>query len=1015
MGKIRGTHSSPGIYTKITDLSYSSKTFGLTSLGLVGETEKGPAFEPMEVHDWAEFQARFGGTNPEQFKDSQYPKYELPYIAKSYLAASDKLHVCRVLGLSGYNAGPAFVITAEDESGSNKTVIAVLRARGKYRKYANVGDECDPVSKYDYLEFACDDIKLEKYTSPSVIYNPCSSSTTASGGTLDLSIDALNYGRFTIVCYKGGDSENNIVGRYAVSLNPGAKDYIYNVLGGSPADGEKAVFVEELYDILLEQGILTGKFSKISDVPTTISEVELNVVAEPVLDFISLPEGNLKRKNLGQTFLFSKERVDNEVKYEYHKVDASGRTTEEATAMTEGHIYKVSTLITKEGIKKYVYVAVLDGDDEAAISELSENNVSTVYNLGYDTFCILDASGKTAFLNDINDYHEGFRCATTPWIVSELKGDASKAEVKKLFRFHTISDGSNANEEVKISIANIRPDDGTFDVLIRDYNDSDANPTVLESYKNLSMVPGTSNYIGLKIGTLDGKYELKSNYVMVEIIENEMTKACVPAGFLGYPVRQFTGIEAPKFEYNLYYDEDIKDKRQYFGLSDLKGVDIDILRYKGKNAYTEEYDNGYTRGFHLDSTLNSEVSSALGLTVTVDGEVEVEWDAVSPNNVTSEMKAPIIASEQEMEGTIYENVNLRKFTVYPYGGFDGWDIYRGSRTNTDEFKANKYKGTIVNGYGKTFSKINNAEGLALTGNCITSDYYAYLSGINQFADPERVEINLFATPGIDYINNALLSEDAFDMIENRLDSIYVVTTPDKPWGAKDESISDAYTSSEAASNLEDTNVNSYYGTTFYPWVKFFDKEHNVYINLPATKDALRDMADVDNKKYPWTASAGLERGKVECVKLHVPAKLEDRDNVYDNRINPLMSFPEGVRIWGNKTLYICDETNPMNRLNTVRLVLYLRKILVAATLGLIFSENDDTTREEFEGIVKDILTQVKSDRGITDFRLDISQTKEQMDMHEMSGKLWVKPTPVLEYIELDFVVTPQGIEFDEIA
>ena len=393
----------------------------------------------------------------------------------------------------------------------------------------------------------------------------------------------------------------------------------------------------------------------------------------------------------------------------------------------------------------------------------------------------------------------------------------------------------------------------------------------------------------------------------------------------------------------------------------------------------------------------------------------VTWDAVSPNNVvTGGDKAPIIGSEQEMEGTIYENVNLRKFTVYPYGGFDGWDIYRRARTNTDEFKANKYKGTIINGHGKTFSKIYNGDALSLTGNCITSDYYAFLAGINQFENPERNVINLFATPGIDYLNQALLSEDAFSVIEGRGDSVYVVTTPDKPWGARDENLSDAFTSAEAASNLEDTNVNSYYGTTFYPWVKYFDKEHNIYINLPATKDALRDMADVDNKKYPWTASAGLERGNVECTKLHVSCKLEDRDNVYDNRINPLMSFPEGVRIWGNKTLYICDETNPLNRLNTVRLVLYMRRIIVKASLGLIFDDNDPSTAEDFDGIVRDILSQIKSDRGITDFRLDISQTKEQMDAHEMSGKLWVKPTPVLEAIELEFVVTPQGVEFEEL-
>ena len=85
MGKIRGTHSSPGIYTQITDIEYAAKTLGITTAGLVGETLQGPAFEPIMVKDFDEFQNIFGGTSAEKFKDSLYPKYELPYIAKSYL------------------------------------------------------------------------------------------------------------------------------------------------------------------------------------------------------------------------------------------------------------------------------------------------------------------------------------------------------------------------------------------------------------------------------------------------------------------------------------------------------------------------------------------------------------------------------------------------------------------------------------------------------------------------------------------------------------------------------------------------------------------------------------------------------------------------------------------------------------------------------------------------------------------------------------------------------------------
>ena len=103
MSKIRGTHSSPGLYDEINDLQYKANSVGITTLGLVGETLKGPAFEPIKISDWSLYTDYFGGTSPAKFKDTQYPQYELPYIAQSYLKKSNQVYVCRVLGLSGYN------------------------------------------------------------------------------------------------------------------------------------------------------------------------------------------------------------------------------------------------------------------------------------------------------------------------------------------------------------------------------------------------------------------------------------------------------------------------------------------------------------------------------------------------------------------------------------------------------------------------------------------------------------------------------------------------------------------------------------------------------------------------------------------------------------------------------------------------------------------------------------------------------------------------------------------------
>jgi hypothetical protein len=99
---------SPGVYTSETDLSFVSQSIGVTTLGMVGETIKGPAFEPIFITSYDEFQTYFGGTSPEKYINTQIPKYESAYIAKSYLQQSNQMYVTRVLGLSGYDAGPSW-------------------------------------------------------------------------------------------------------------------------------------------------------------------------------------------------------------------------------------------------------------------------------------------------------------------------------------------------------------------------------------------------------------------------------------------------------------------------------------------------------------------------------------------------------------------------------------------------------------------------------------------------------------------------------------------------------------------------------------------------------------------------------------------------------------------------------------------------------------------------------------------------------------------------------------------
>ena len=133
---VNRVHVSPGVYaTETVDMKTAANSIGITKLAVVGETLKGPAFQPYWIHSPKEFSSVFGGTSAKKFPGSNYPQYELPYIANEYLKRGTELCVVRTLGFSGYNAGPAWAITGKKSTEPNGTeyVIAILRSRGGYK------------------------------------------------------------------------------------------------------------------------------------------------------------------------------------------------------------------------------------------------------------------------------------------------------------------------------------------------------------------------------------------------------------------------------------------------------------------------------------------------------------------------------------------------------------------------------------------------------------------------------------------------------------------------------------------------------------------------------------------------------------------------------------------------------------------------------------------------------------------------------------------------------------------
>ena len=369
---VRGVHVSPGVYTKETDLTYASKSLGITTLGLVGETVKGPAFQPFAIENWRQFTTYFGGTNPEKFRGSQYLKYELPYIAKSYLQQSNQLQVVRVLGLSGVNAGPAWIITAGATDSEDKTydnmVVAVLRSRGEHKKAAflraaqpEIGI-CEDEYEYDKIQYYATDVKLEPSKTLTLGLD-CNPGYTPSENSFN--VDVTNYGTFTIVVKRFDGVEK----RYSVTLNKNEKNYIYNVIGGDPEVGDAEIYVEELYDVALQQLIERGLITEINNCTKFYPITRIIPKHASVNAILTDDESTLQRRDVGKRFLYSAtESVndkDNTTPLTVHISRNNGRSWS-STNGKPGHIYTVVAYTTSDGTREYYYGEYqnAEGDDQ---------------------------------------------------------------------------------------------------------------------------------------------------------------------------------------------------------------------------------------------------------------------------------------------------------------------------------------------------------------------------------------------------------------------------------------------------------------------------------------------------------------------------------------------------------------------------------------------------------------------------------------------------------------------------
>ena len=296
------------------------------------------------------------------------------------------------------------------------------------------------------------------------------------------------------------------------------------------------------------------------------------------------------------------------------------------------------------------------------------------------------------------------------------------------------------------------------------------------------------------------------------------------------------------------------------------------------------------------------------------------------------------------------------------------------------------------------SFVRGTDATPTTGNVQTA--YA------QFASTDNVDISLVMAGSADEI----LAANVVSLAVGRRDCVAFVS----PTLANVQAVDPVTAVVNFRNNLTSTS----FAIMDSNWKYQYDKYNDLYRWVPCNGDLAGLCARTDQDRDPWFSPAGFNRGQLKnVVKLAFNPNQVQRDTLYKNGVNPVVSFPgEGTVLFGDKTLQ--SKPSAFDRINVRRLFIVLEKAIARASRASLFEFNDEFTRAQFVNLVEPFLRLVQGRRGIYDFRVvcdETNNTPEVIDRNEFIGDIYIKPAKSINFIQLNFVAVRTGVAFDEIV
>lgn len=1014
------TFKSPNFYEREIDVSGPATTgpAGVPG-GVIGTSNKGPAFVPVTVANFNEFSQVFGGLDPMHMG---------PYAAYEFLKHKNALTYCRVLG-AGSNASTADL----DNTRTKGTVVNA--------GFTRLGSDASSVSD------------------------------ARRNGSVQLLVAQHKIGHFEFLSNNTFTDNDTIDGQTSVNL----------VRGHVMTPDTARILIHPLTSVAS-----VGNGSSLNDAVSAGASGKFKLIIS---------------SSLGAVFSTSD--------------GISGVRILTASFDPSDSSY-IGKILNTDPEKFYQYQHYLHADFavDASVAYVDTAGVVAVLSGSSNTS---DSSGDPAltFKGAFGSFNTRYTAPQTSYFISQPFGNKEY----DLFKFEALDDGEYANQLYKISITNLKASAndankyGTFNVQIRDWNDTDTTPVVLEQFTNCTLDPTSTNYIGRLIGdrkvfykfdsTIEsergivttGRYNNNSRFVRV-VLSDEVDAGKIPANALPFGFRGpslpkvtpslkttdvldpsnsrlagqiganlaitgsflppvphrfkitrgeitgsgFVGAPGPSEQTSPFYYWGVKFERDSL-TSDPSANDRTLLNpniIADKNPLLASYTKflGISK---LDVLTTGSTSDSLHNNKFTLAKVAFYNDSIGDltSSVNNHMREAAYIRNGRLDTTTYKiNDGYRnritfatllssgtapqfnsfstftKFTNFMYGGFDGTNILnRDAHRLNDKsvsFDAPGLASTTTwpAGFSSAYA---DPSGDGKTNNGVNS----YLTAVGVMTDPVRSNNNILAIPGI---KEPYINDQAIKKVKEYGLSMYVMDIP-----SYDDSTARIYDDTKKKPSILKTTaqfdtraIDNDYAAAYYPDIFVDDATNKRRVKVPASVAALGALAFNDRQSFPWFAPAGFNRAALDFVtNIDVRLNVADRDRLYESKINPIATFPRlGYVVYGQKTLKV--NKSALDRVNVRRLMLELKRIIAGIAQRLIFEQNTPEIRNKFVADASFQLALVQANAGIEAFQVVMNEsnnTQADIDANRLNGRIVVVPTRVVEFIAIDFIITNSGVQF----